>query len=1206
MKKDTVMNKVPKRVFGFRVVRWYLLPILAVIFVSAFKTVGTRMFTGPEPVPVDDFINFEAAHVHPLDQTPDGSKLLAVNTAANSLEVFTLTENGPVNTASIPVGYAPVSVRVRNNTEVWVANLISDNISIIDLEQGIVIKTLSTENEPSDIVFAGNPQKAFVSCAERESILIFDLSDLDATPTEVLLIGEQPRAMAVSPDGNTVYTAFFESGNQTTVISGNDFMANGGLQSTPAGPTVVPNDVRNTNGPYSGVVPVPNNGTGFSPAMNPSLPVKDDTQSLVVRKNSSGQWMDDNGGDWTNMVSGGAGGRISGWDMKDRDIAVLNANSLALTYQNSLGNILMAMDVNPVSAKVSVVGTDAMNHIRFTPNLNGTFLRVNVSQFTPGNSSNEIADLNQHLGYTTPSVSNTLRDLSLGDPRGIAWTDDGLFAYVTGMGSNNVIIIETDGERALAQPIEVGEGPTGVVVDQDRNQVYILNKFEGSISTLSMLTDAELFRTPFFDPTPSAIKTGRKHLYDTHLGSGNGTIACASCHVDGKWDRLAWDLGDPSGNIETLGGIDFHPLKGLKTTQSLIDIIDKGTGLLHWRGDKEEFADFASSFQFLQGLPAPLNAQGMQEFEDLLATTFHGPNPYRETTMNQPTNLNGLVRGPGTSFQSFLMNNVQGTNAIGTWHEDCGGCHVNHSGRGASGSSFGLFQYGGNENMSADLRSTYKKLGFYYDSNESTAGFGMMSDGVIDTEFFKNGTNSDGYFSNFHALFLGWAGGGPTFSSIGFTAPPHESQDSHFAIGRNATLSPNTGSVAEINALLTLANTPQTMTGVQQAADLGLIVKGIYQGEFRGFYYLGSNSYQSDSSNQILSHAALLTAAQNEGPLTWMLVHERVAERLGVDRNSNGIYDKEEYIVAKFTYSRQTPLAIPASISFDASGTKNPVGNSLSYSWDFGDGNSGTGISPTHSYASEGSYTVVLTVIDASVGAVKHSSQHITQVIPINPPNSFTLTVGLEGPFDTNSGLMDDELRIRGFLGNTDPYGLGATMDPSIMTRTGASAPVDWIEVQLRDPGDASVITSQKACILLRDGTVVEADGNSNISFSGLSLASYFIVVMHSNHLGAMTATAQDLSTNPNIDFTSSSTPMYSIGGVAQKDKNGTMVLWAGDADRSGSINAIDANLHWSLENGDPYQYGVSKADFNLDGNINALDINLFWRANNSLVAQLP
>src|SRR5437879_1490996 len=41
------------------------------------------------------FVNFESPPVHPVDMTPDGSTLLAVNTADDRLEVFTLSNGLP-------------------------------------------------------------------------------------------------------------------------------------------------------------------------------------------------------------------------------------------------------------------------------------------------------------------------------------------------------------------------------------------------------------------------------------------------------------------------------------------------------------------------------------------------------------------------------------------------------------------------------------------------------------------------------------------------------------------------------------------------------------------------------------------------------------------------------------------------------------------------------------------------------------------------------------------------------------------------------------------------------------------------------------------------------------------------------------------------------------------------------------------------------
>ena len=57
--------------------------------------------------------------------------------------------------------------------------------------------------------------------------------------------------------------------------------------------------------------------------------------------------------------------------MPGRDVAVIDAASpstAGVTYQTRLGNILMAMAVDPSSGQVSVVGTDATNEIRFEPN----------------------------------------------------------------------------------------------------------------------------------------------------------------------------------------------------------------------------------------------------------------------------------------------------------------------------------------------------------------------------------------------------------------------------------------------------------------------------------------------------------------------------------------------------------------------------------------------------------------------------------------------------------------------------------------------------------------------------------------------------------------------------------------------------------------------------------------------------------------------
>ena len=59
-----------------------------------------------------------------------------------------------------------------------------------------------------------------------------------------------------------------------------------------------------------------------------------------------------------------------------------------------------------------------------------------------------------------------------------------------------------------------------------------------------------------------------------------------------------------------------------------------------------------------------------------------------------------------------------------------------------------------------------------------------------------------------------------------------------------------------------------------------------------------------------------------------------------------------------------TSSAVNLAASFDGSGSSDPDGTIASYAWDFGDGDTGTGATPSHTYATAGTYTVKLTVTD--------------------------------------------------------------------------------------------------------------------------------------------------------------------------------------------------------------------------------------------------
>ena len=98
---------------------------------------------------------------------------------------------------------------------------------------------------------------------------------------------------------------------------------------------------------------------------------------------------------------------------------------------------------------------------------------------------------------------------------------------------------------------------------------------------------------------------------------------------------------------------------------------------------------------------------------------------------------------------------------------------------------------------------------------------------------------------------------------------------------------------------------------------------------------------------------------------------------------------------ASFSYSPAGPE--PGQwITFDASGSSDPDGRTVSYAWDFGDGTTATGIRVNKRYSSAGSYTVRLTVRDdrgatdteaktVSVGAANQPPQARFSFSPASP-----------------------------------------------------------------------------------------------------------------------------------------------------------------------------------------------------------------------------
>ena len=74
--------------------------------------------------------------------------IFAPDTPDNRLEILRVGSRGVSRIGSVPVGMEPVALAVRNRREVWVVNHLSDSVSIVDVVQRKVVRTLLVGDEP--------------------------------------------------------------------------------------------------------------------------------------------------------------------------------------------------------------------------------------------------------------------------------------------------------------------------------------------------------------------------------------------------------------------------------------------------------------------------------------------------------------------------------------------------------------------------------------------------------------------------------------------------------------------------------------------------------------------------------------------------------------------------------------------------------------------------------------------------------------------------------------------------------------------------------------------------------------------------------------------------------------------------------------------------------------------------------------------------
>jgi DNA-binding beta-propeller fold protein YncE len=764
------------------------------------------------------FVNFECSPTNPVRLSADGTRLFAVDTPDARVSVFDVSNpSKPVLLSEIPVGIEPVSVNVNplNSDELWVVNEESDSVSVVSISKGIVTDTLQAKDEPEDVVFAAN--LAWVSISRSNLINAYDLKT-HALVASIPVFGGNPRALAVSPDGAKVYASFALSGNGTTII--------------PA--TIAP--------------PPP-------PPTNPQLPPAP-PQGIIVKANDP---------NWSSFIQ---------FTMPDNDVVQIDAATQTVDrYFSGVGTMNLGLAVNPVTGDLYVPNIDALNLVRFEDNLRGHFVNNQMTQILISSGQVTPFDLNPGINYMKLPNPQALAT-AVAIPTATVFDPSGKFMWTAAMGTDRVAKISTGG--SVLQRIEIGNtpgaktdpehkrGPRGLALNASAHILYVLNRISNTLSVVDTNAGQVLMETPVgsYDPTPQVIRTGRGFLYDAKL-SGNGTGACASCHLDGDMDHLDWDLGDPDGTMYTISDpfpVTLHPMKGPMTTLSLRGL--ENVNPYHWRGDKASFMDFNGAFDTLLG-GSQLPQAEMTAYEDFVFTIKYMPNPNQNLDRSLPTSLAGGNPVEGEN----IFRKTPFTLGIIT----CGLCHL-FPGTGTDRLIIpGPILLQPQAFKTPQIRNVYQKLLFNNAPGAQTIdGVSLLHDG--------SEAGSFEFLSD------------PVFGSFS-TNVYVQTQLNAFMQCFDTGMAPAVGytrTVTQANVGTTsITSDWATLESQAVATNIDLIGKGTINGELHGLLYQpASDNYETDTTGLgPFTHDQLAGFIQNGDTISLMGVPPGSGFRMGIARN---------------------------------------------------------------------------------------------------------------------------------------------------------------------------------------------------------------------------------------------------------------------------------------------------------------------------------
>lgn len=547
----------------------------------------------PGKSPVSGALAVTRDNEHILIADEDRDQLLVLDRATKAIESRVAVGDAPGHVIELADGSAAVTTRYGNS------------LVVVDVARGEVQQTIAVGTEPYGLTQLDDGRVAVVLAGEA-AVALVDLESGAVAKTQ--LTDPDPRAVAVVND--TLYVTHMATGAMSKVAVDGDVATRIDVATrNDFGPRVVAEHLR-------------------------SLTVDDETGAILVAHSQANSDTVRSPIDDPGVPDGG--GECSGYGGCP---ATLGAVVPGLTELDTDTDTVVVPQPGGNQATNPNQGLDDCFDCGFP---GGSF----------GFAPNPPSILNPFDGRF--AIGNG-RPLELANPAALALFDGGRGQIVVNLSSKNALLLKRNLNGTASDVIasvKLGNGAQSIALSQDGAVAYVWNQFDMTISEIQLpqvddgidtaskfvpdaqgnpVADAELSIVPelaastialdLVDALDAEASAGRIMFHnatDSRI-SANATVACASCHPDGRNDGRTWLFVFGPRNTPQLGG----------------DILD--TAPFHWPGDVTDVADLnrmtvlpfmggsgldAGSFEYvakfigtIRAAPSVVTARGLNEQE---------------------------------------------------------------------------------------------------------------------------------------------------------------------------------------------------------------------------------------------------------------------------------------------------------------------------------------------------------------------------------------------------------------------------------------------------------------------------------------------------------------------------------------------------------------------------------------------------------------